>query len=561
MAEAPDRDRGRVEEVDWDALFPAQRVLGSFRLAIGPARLLLALALVVGVYAGGRVLDAVYWNHAVYAGEIEQFASRDADGFARWQGDMRQQQRRALKRRLRPVLGSRVEELATRDDPLAAARRALKTHFAAERRDAREEAAAADDKNGEGAGKAPALEERLAHIEQQRRKKLEDVRDLRPTRGAFDAALAFKVDSLDRLLRATLSGDLGLAQLRGGKREAETVVAALGDLTLALPAWLARTQPGFLLIFGVWVLALWGLLGGAVTRSAALEASEAGPAGLRDSLRFAVGKWGWFVAAPLMPLALILLIGVTLAIGGLLYNVMVLDVIGAVLTGLALVGAGIGALLLIGLVAGWGLLHPAVAVEGTDAFDAVPRAYSYVFARPWRWLGYNALALAYGAATFLFVGLFVFLTFRVLEVFASLLVFQHVAGGGNKFGALFPSLGLGSLPGEPQWGDLGGSGKAAAAIIVLWVYLLVGLVAAYVTSFFCCAQTWIYLLLRRVTDGVGFDDVFVEQEEGEELAPETVASEEPAAEGASGDEDTSPSEGEGSDTDAADRPGESGRPG
>ena len=48
-------------------------------------------------------------------------------------------------------------------------------------------------------------------------------------------------------------------------------------------------------------------------------------------------------------------------------------------------------LLLIGLIIGWPLMWGAIACEGTDAFDAVSRAYAYAYQRPFRYLSYIAL--------------------------------------------------------------------------------------------------------------------------------------------------------------------------
>ena len=60
-------------------------------------------------------------------------------------------------------------------------------------------------------------------------------------------------------------------------------------------------------------------------------------------------------------------------------------------------------LLAIGGILGAGLLFPAVSAEGTDAFDAVSRAFSYVFSKPWKLLLYHLVGLAYAVPSCLFV--------------------------------------------------------------------------------------------------------------------------------------------------------------
>ena len=57
----------------------------------------------------------------------------------------------------------------------------------------------------------------------------------------------------------------------------------------------------------------------------------------------------------------------------------------------------------------------------------------------------------------------------------------------------------------PQWGQLDQSGQIAGAMVLVWVKLLVFLLPAYAFSYYFCAQTWIYLLLRRAADRIGLD--------------------------------------------------------
>ena len=68
-------------------------------------------------------------------------------------------------------------------------------------------------------------------------------------------------------------------------------------------------------------------------------------------------------------------------------------------------------LLLLGILGGFNLLYPTIAVEGADAFDAMSRSFAYVYARPWRLLFYTVTALVYGVVTFLFVSFAVYLVF------------------------------------------------------------------------------------------------------------------------------------------------------
>ena len=94
----------------------------------------------------------------------------------------------------------------------------------------------------------------------------------------------------------------------------------------------------------------------------------------------------------------------------------------------------------------------------------------------------------------------------------------------------------------PQFAALSTSGRIAASLVLVWVWLFIGLLAAFAVSFYFSAHTWIYLLLRHSADGTEFDDVFVEQStsEGEGSMDDTAAPEqtEPtsAVQGPAGDQ-------------------------
>jgi len=74
-------------------------------------------------------------------------------------------------------------------------------------------------------------------------------------------------------------------------------------------------------------------------------------------------------------------------------------------------------LLLLGILGGFNLLYPTIAVEGADSFDAMSRSFAYVYARPWRLLIYTVISLIYGVVTFLFVSFAVFLILFLTHTF------------------------------------------------------------------------------------------------------------------------------------------------
>ncbi len=339
--------------------------------------------------------------------------------------------------------------------------------------------------------------------------------------GIFQTLLREELTAFDDLIRSALVPDFGFTAFLSGQ-EQTGVIGAILRMTTTIPGWLYHTHPGFLATYLLYTFLLLCLIGGAICRHAALHATVRRPPTLADAVVFAARRYHHLVLSPLTPLLLILAIGMLLALAGLLFNVPVLDIFGGLGFGLMLAGGAVIALLLIGLVAGFGLMFPAVAVEGADFFDAISRAYGYVIGRPWHWVFYNVVLTIYGAITYLFVGLIVFLTLAATKSFADLLVFREVAEGVSRLDAMIADPRLGTL--IPEAGDakvtLTWSGKAAAWLIAVWVRLLILLLPAFAFSFYFSAQTWVYLLMRRSADGIDYREVYLETD-AENLAPQT----------------------------------------
>jgi hypothetical protein len=82
------------------------------------------------------------------------------------------------------------------------------------------------------------------------------------------------------------------------------------------------------------------------------------------------------------------------------------------------------------------------------------------------------------------------------------------------------------------WGDFGtaplsGSESFALFFIALWVFVFVGLVGAFVVSFYFCGSTEMYFLLRREVDAVDYDEIYYEETEEELGEGEAGATAEP----------------------------------
>ncbi|MCC7145883.1 MAG: hypothetical protein IT443_05510 [Phycisphaeraceae bacterium] len=331
------------------------------------------------------------------------------------------------------------------------------------------------------------------------------------TEGVFDAALRVKLDAFQRMVMATTRLDFGFSELIEPPRQrSTTVMGSLREMAVSLPAWLMHTQPWFLLIYSAAGLAIWALLGGALCRMAALEATIGVRAEPTEAVLFSWQRWGWFFVAPLIPLLVAGLIGSIMSIGGLVcFNLPGLDMLGGLLFGLSLFGGALVAFLLAVWAVGVHMLGPAVAVEGSDAFDVVSRVFSYVVTRPWQWFFYTIISLVCGAAAYLVAGALVFLTLRVTHYWVGLWVFAEAGKGVNRFEAMLDDPTFGVLAYTIRWDQLGVTGKIAAGLMAVWTYSLLGLLLAYAITFYVSAQTLIYLLLRRSVDGTAFGEVYV----------------------------------------------------
>jgi len=331
--------------------------------------------------------------------------------------------------------------------------------------------------------------------------------------GVFDTVLKFEGALFNRFTEATIRFDFGVAALLNGEIKPDSSVDALVGMCVLVPGWLAIEHTLFFIVFVLGKLLLVALFGGAIGRLAALEACRDQRGSVLDGLRFARDRYPWLVVAPLMPVAVAGALALLMALGGaVLFNVPVLDIIGGLLFGLFLLGGFVIALLLLGLVVGGHLLFPSIAIEGTDAFDAVSRVYNYVLGRPWRWLAYTLVTLVFGAITYLLLSLVVFATLAITQGLAGLLV-SGLLTSGEGFDAILGSPSFDNLTPTRTGENLPITTLGAAWFIQLWVMLLAALLPVYTISYYFSAHTWIYLLLRRAADGTAFEDLYLQSEE------------------------------------------------
>jgi hypothetical protein len=183
-----------------------------------------------------------------------------------------------------------------------------------------------------------------------------------------------------------------------GKRPADAVVDPWSRLSAPVVQVLRYRKTyvdvAFLSLCILWAALVWGLFGGAITRSAMVQLTREEPVSLGGALRFAGRRWLSYFSAPIFPLLGIAVVSIGLMLLGLLMNASYF--IGGLFWPLALVGGVVMAVLAVGLLVGWPLMHAAISAEGSDSFDALSRSYSYVYQRPMHYLLYVVAAILLG---------------------------------------------------------------------------------------------------------------------------------------------------------------------
>jgi hypothetical protein len=318
------------------------------------------------------------------------------------------------------------------------------------------------------------------------------------------------------------------------------------------------TKIYFLLVF-VWTVLTWSFFGGAITRIAAVQVARPGePIGLSDAVRFTWKRLLSYAAAPLFPLALVFVLLVFSFIFSLFHMIPVFGdiVVDGILWFVMLLIGLVMALSLVGLAVGWPLMAPTISAEGTDSWEALSRSFSYVFQRPWHYLWYAAVTVAYGAVVIFFVGFMGSLTVYLSKWAVSettwvstrqpafLFVYAPesfgwrtllLQGAVDDFSKSETDASTNAELVQPKTGiinakayahyvnNLNWWNRVGAVLVAFWLGLFFLLILGFGYSFFFTTTTIIYLLMRRNLDGAEIDEVYLEEEEqdgfGGPLAP------------------------------------------
>ncbi len=273
--------------------------------------------------------------------------------------------------------------------------------------------------------------------------------------------------------------------------------------------WAIRHHFIYCIIFSAIWLAVTSIAAGGLCRIAALQLAKGEKPGLTEALRFSTKKFSSFFLTPIAPIGIIIFIGLFLFLLGLIGNIpRVGELIMGIFMPLALLGGILITVVLIGTVAGFNLMFPAIAYEGSDCFDAISRSFSYVYAKPWRMGFYSAIAAVYGAICYTFVRFFAFLLLLTTHLSVRLGVWVENGKEVNKLTAIWSEPNFMNLSGPSGLATANWSQSIAAFLIYLLLLVVVGLVVSFVISFYFSANTIIYSLMRNRVDNTALEDIF-----------------------------------------------------
>ena len=285
--------------------------------------------------------------------------------------------------------------------------------------------------------------------------------------------------------------------------------------------WLVQYHIWFFILFAVGALLIWSWCGGAICRMAAVQSAHGDKLTMREALGYGRERLlGGFFLAPWIPIAFILITLVLMILGGAVLRIPVFgDVICGIAFGFAILGGFVVAFLALGLLVGGSFLWPAVAVEGSDGFDAFSRSLSYPLSKPWKWVLYAVIALVYASICWVIVNVFTYVTLVITRAVVSFGTSPfgwwsrgEEAAPISKLEMLWPIRGPNAWFVWPDTGGFAWWEYISAFLIAAWVLLVIGLMWSFLASFYFSGSTVVYYLLRRDVDGINMDDVFVEED-------------------------------------------------
>lgn len=483
-----------IRKIDWKSVFPFIHLFRGFRLAIDPSKLVLALAAILLLYVGGRLMDAIWPVHSrAMDNEIARYASVEP-GEDFWAVRKSAADRRIANIKSAIAGTDKAEDLGDvcdgfedqLDKSIAAANEAY-------------DKLPADAKNDE------AKKARDRAIEAAYSNYAEQCKQLGKLKGEglFIHFIEYQINQVDRAAAGATSLDAGVT------------LDALCNFFFTAPKWAVTQHYVYFTVFFAFYVLVMAITGGAITRISAVQVARDEKISVRQALRFSTGKVLSFIFAPLIPIIIVVVIGLVLGVLSMFMSVGYVGGLWSIVVGalfvLALIAGLVMTLTSLGLVGGGHLMYPTIAVEGSDSFDAVSRSFSYLYARPWQLIFYSAVALVYGAITYLFVRYFLYLLLYLTHAGVGLFMWGDAYDGTTLMTAIWPAPNNPmNLSYDVNFAAIGGLHSIGAFFIAFWVYIAIAMLGAYAISLYFSSSTIIYYLMRREVDATAIDEVYLE---------------------------------------------------
>jgi len=350
-----------IRAIHWREVFPFLHIFRAFRVAVHPSKLVLGLAALLTIYAGGRILDGLWPDSASpIVGELELYEAYSAspnpggpfrEGIEQIRATREQRYARELQSANLVKEENKALEAARNGDYY----KELKTRVMEDRDKAvrtadedrqKRDKATDDNKDFDAARKAREhaqvkadYEEAVGSAFTRAHREIRRLQRLRP-RGVFAEFFDYELRQVNNAVYGVMAnnwprGAATAAELQQQARrvvedrdqEFDASVGAVGvfpavrNFFTVGPAWLFRYHLLYGILFTILFLLVWAVFGGAICRIAAVHVARDEKISVRQALRFSISKVLSFVFAPVIPLLIVLGIGVVLAIGGLLFYV------------------------------------------------------------------------------------------------------------------------------------------------------------------------------------------------------------------------------------------------
>jgi hypothetical protein len=426
---------------------------GSAVSALQPPKMLLGTMAIAFIAVVGSVIDAVGGNHYVRehamvgALDDQDVATARRDTLASYQSNLPA----AMQQADDPAGEMTLDEL----------RAALQMRYIEERSGLDEEA-------------------QRAQLEEDYREASALLADLEPI-GLFGSMMT--------------SAGMALSQFVEGVISCQPIIAleALREIVFTIPATAFRDHPLLTALIGVLLAFSLALFGGAIARLDALDTGLGQKTTAWIGIEYAWAHISIFLQALLLPLYLVAVLAGLAALIGIPFNIPYLDVIGAIIYGIAIIFGIIATVLMIGFGVMCPMLIGAIAVERVDVGDALQRAWGTLFNRP----AHVALMLVVALISFA-VGL------ALLDLVAVVsMKFAAESWGGIIQGEALRGAGSIQLLDFTftQTPDITtGRASAASALLGFWETLVVSIVVGYVFSWFATLGSRFFLAMRYLVD-------------------------------------------------------------